>query len=69
MFQFVEPKKDDSNYTKDQTWDTLRKVWQSFEKARVKSDASKMIEYAKKIRSLQRNLGINQTKFPRFGLN
>ncbi|KAG2474957.1 MAG: hypothetical protein NPMRIOTA_420010 [Nitrosopumilales archaeon] len=69
MFQFVEPKKDNPSYTKDQTWDALRKAWQSFEKARVKPDESKMTNCAKKIRSLQHNLGINQTKFPRFGLN
>ncbi|MEW5840919.1 hypothetical protein [Nitrososphaera sp.] len=56
------------NFTQGQTWGALKKAWKGYRIAKVQSDRSKMEEYAKKIRTLQGELGIKQASFPELGL-
>ncbi|MFQ6025424.1 MAG: hypothetical protein ACE5JT_02785 [Nitrosopumilaceae archaeon] len=69
MFQFVEPHKENSNYTTGQTWGALKKAWRGFKIAKGQADESRMKEYAQKIRTLQHDLNVKQTEFPQFGLS
>ena len=56
------------NFTKGQTWGALKKAWKGYRIAKVQSDRSKMEEYAKKIKTLQGELGVKQASFPELGL-
>jgi hypothetical protein len=56
------------NFTKGQTWGALKKAWKGYRIAKVQTDKAKMEEYAKKIRTLQGELGIKQASFPELGL-
>jgi len=53
-----------ASHTKGQTWAALKKSWRAYKIAKVKNERGNMIEYAKRIRSLQRELGVAQAKFP-----
>lgn len=56
------------NFTKGQTWGALKKAWKGYRIAKVQNDRTKMEEYAKKIRTLQGELGVKQATFPELGL-
>jgi hypothetical protein len=56
-------------HTKGQTWAALKKSWKAYKIAKVKDERANMLEYAKRIRSLQRELGVVQAKFPDLNLN
>ncbi len=56
------------NYTKGQTWGALKKAWKAYKIAKVQNDKEKMLEYAKRIRTLQEELGLPKSKFPELGL-
>jgi hypothetical protein len=68
MYQFVQPQSDKPNYTAGQTWGALKKAWRGYKIAKVQSDHARMSEYAKKIRTLQNDLGIKQAEFPELHL-
>jgi hypothetical protein len=55
-------------YTTGQTWGALRKAWRAYKIAKVQNDREKMLEYAKRIRTLQEELGVEKAKFPDLGL-
>lgn len=55
-------------FTKGQTWGALRKAWKGYRIAKVQGDRVKMEEYAKKIQTLQGELGVKQASFPELGL-
>ncbi len=57
-----------TKYTTGQTWAALKKCWHAYRIAKVKNERDKMVEYAKKIRSLQQELGVEQASFPELGL-
>ena len=57
-----------TTYTKGQTWAALKKCWRGFRIAKVKNDRDRMVEFAKRIRTLQQQLGLAQAKFPELGL-
>jgi len=46
-----------------QTWGALRKAWKAYKIAKVQNDREKMVEYAKRIRTLQAELGLEQSEF------
>jgi hypothetical protein len=46
----------------------LKKAWKGYKIAKVQSDRTKMIEYAKKIKTLQGELSIKQSSFPELGV-
>jgi len=46
----------------------LKKAWKGYKIAKVQSDRAKMTEYAKKIKTLQGELGIKQSSFPDVGV-
>ena len=56
-------------HTKGQTWGALKKCWRAYKIAKVKDEKEKMAEYAKRIRSLQLELGLPQAPFPELGLS
>jgi hypothetical protein len=56
------------NYSTGQTWGALRKAWKAYRIAKVQNDREKMLEYAKRIRKLQEELGVEKAKFPDLGL-
>jgi len=51
-----------------QTWGALKKCWKAYKIAKVQNDREKMLEYAKRIRALQEELGVEKAKFPHLGL-
>ena len=69
MFQFIHPQSEKPNYTAGQTWGALKKAWRGYKIAKVQSDTAKMTEYAKKIRTLEHDLGVKQAEFPEFNLS
>lgn len=70
MFQFLHRQQAEKpNYTAGQTWGALKKAWRGYKIAKVQSDHTKMVEYAKKIRTLQNDLGVNQAEFPELNLH
>ncbi len=58
-----------ASHTKGQTWAALKKSWKAYKIAKVKKERSNMLEYAKRIRTLQNELGVSQAKFPELDLN
>jgi hypothetical protein len=58
-----------ATYTKGQTWGALKKAWRGYKVAKIQHDNARMKEYAERIRSLQKELGLVQAKFPELGLN
>jgi hypothetical protein len=54
-------------FTTGQTWGALRKAWKGYRIAKVGGDKEKMKEYATKIRTLQKDLGVPRAKFPALG--
>lgn len=55
-------------FTTGQTWGALKKAWKGYKIAKVQNDKAKMTEYAKKIKTLQGELGIKQASFPDIGV-
>ena len=56
------------NFTEGQTWGALKKSWKAYKIAKVQNDKSKMKEYATRIRTLQKDLGVRLAEFPELGL-
>jgi len=57
------------SHTTGQTWAALKKSWKAYKIAKVKDEKENMVEYAKRIRSLQKELGVTQAKFPELDLD
>ena len=57
-----------SQYTKGQTWGALKKSWRGYKVAKVQKSMEDMKKYAVQIRTLQKELGLIQAKFPELGL-
>ena len=53
-----------SSHTTGQTWAALKKSWKAYKIAKVKDEKENMVEYARRIRSLQKELGVTQSSFP-----
>ncbi len=51
------------SYTKGQTWGALKKAWRAYKIAKVQNDNARMIEYATRIQTLQKELGLKPAKF------
>lgn len=52
------------SHTTGQTWAALKKSWKAYKIAKVKDEKENMVEYARRIRSLQKELGVTQSSFP-----
>jgi len=50
-------------YSKGQTWGALKKSWKAYKIAKVQNDKAKMREYAQRIQTLQKDLGLKQSTF------
>lgn len=57
------------SFTTGQTWGALRKAWKGYKIAKVQGDRTKMMEYARKIRKLEGELGVPVASFPDLSLN
>ncbi|MGC8557741.1 MAG: hypothetical protein ACP5NC_01955 [Nitrososphaeria archaeon] len=57
-----------TQYNKGQTWGALKKAWKAYKIAKVQNDKAKMLEYAKRIRTLQEELGLPKAKFEELNL-
>jgi hypothetical protein len=55
-------------FTEGQTWGALKKCWKAYKIAKAQNDRDRMLEYAKRIQSLQKELGLEVSKFPNLGL-
>ena len=51
------------DFTKGQTWGALKKSWTAYKIAKVQNDKPKMKEYADRIKTLQKELGLKQAEF------
>lgn len=58
-----------TEYTEGQNWGALRKCWRGYRIAKTHGEMDRMIDYAKKIRSLQRRMGISVAEFPNLNLD
>jgi hypothetical protein len=56
-------------FTTGQTWGALKKAWKAYKIAKVQNDKVRMMEYAKRIRTLQEELKVEKAKFPDLGLS
>ncbi len=56
------------SYNKGQTWGALKKAWRGYKVAKVQNNRADMMKYAERIRTLQKELGLAQAKFPDLGL-
>ena len=56
------------SHTKGQTWGALKKCWRAYKIAKAKDEKENIMKYAKRIRSLQLELGVKQAEFPELGL-
>jgi hypothetical protein len=56
-------------YSKGQTWGALKKAWRGYKVAKVQGNREDMKKYAERIRTLQKELGLVQAKFPELGMN
>jgi hypothetical protein len=57
------------SHTTGQTWAALKKSWKAYKIAKVKDERENMVEYAKRIRTLQKELGVVQASFPELDLS
>ena len=55
-------------FTTGQTWGALKKAWKAYKIAKVQNDKTRLMEYAKRIRTLQEELGVEKAKFPDLNL-
>jgi hypothetical protein len=51
-------------FSKGQTWGALKKAWRGYKVAKVQKNTADMRKYAERIRTLQKELGVPQAKFP-----
>jgi hypothetical protein len=51
-------------FSKGQTWGALRKAWRGYKVAKAQKNTADMRKYAERIRTLQKELGVAQAKFP-----
>lgn len=58
-----------TTFTAGQTWGALKKAWRAYRIAKVQNKKDEMLKYAERIRTLQKDLGVVQAKFPELGLN
>ena len=58
-----------TQYTKGQTWGALKKAWRGYKVGKIQKNTEDMKKYAERIRTLQGELGLPQSKFPELGLN
>ena len=58
----------EQKFTKGQIWGALKKAWKAYKIAKVQKDRKRMKEYAKRIQTLQKELGLEVAKFPELGL-
>ncbi len=56
------------SYNKGQTWGALKKAWRGYKVAKVQANMADMKKYAERIRTLQKELGLAQAKFPNLDL-
>lgn len=57
-----------ASYSKGQTWAALKKAWTAYKIAKAKGDQVRMLKYADRIRKLQKELGLQQARFPNLGI-
>lgn len=55
-------------YSKGQTWGALKKAWRGYKVAKIQKNKEDMRKYAERIRTLQKELGLPQAKFPELDL-
>jgi len=55
-------------YSKGQTWGALKKAWRGYKVAKIQKNTADMKKYAERIRTLQKELGLAQAKFPDLGM-
>lgn len=51
------------SYNKGRTWNALKKAWKAYKIAKSRNDRQNMKKYADVIRALQRELGLEESKF------
>lgn len=64
MFRFIEKKSEKTDYIVGREWSSLKKAWKEYRKFKDENNTEKMLEYAKKIQSFQKKLGVKQSEFP-----
>lgn len=55
-------------YSTGQTWGALKKAWRGYKVAKIQNNTVDMKKYAERIRTLQKELGLPQAKFPELGM-
>ena len=68
LYSLVENPRLMSQYTKGQTWGALKKAWRGYKVGKVQKNVADMKKYAERIRTLQKELGVEMAKFPELGL-
>ncbi len=51
------------SYNKGRTWNALKKAWKAYKIAKSRKDRQNMKKYEDVIKALQRELGLEESKF------
>lgn len=69
IYKWDEPTPTKSGESVVKLWNELLECWASYKKAKyIEPDETKAIEFAKKIRELQDDIGLTLTDFPELNL-
>ena len=68
MFKFVQKDTEKPDYLVGRDWGALKKAWKEYRQAKDDVNEDKMIQFATKIRNLQKKLSIKQSEFPELSM-
>ena len=57
------------SYSKGQTWGALKKAWRGYKVGKIQKNKEDMRKYAERIRTLQKELDLPQSKFPELDMD
>lgn len=63
VFEFIEKKTEKADYLIGGDWSLLKKAWKHYAISKGKDEYDNMKKYARKIREIQKRMGLKQTSF------
>ena len=69
MFKFVQSDSEKPDYLVGREWGALKKAWKEYRQAKDNANIDKMIQFASKIKNLQKKLSIKQSEFPELSIS
>ena len=63
MFEFQQNPAEKTDYIVGSTWSSLTKTWKKYDQAKEDMNVMLMKQYSKKIKNLQKKLGLEESEF------